>query len=216
MFKRPKNHYFGWKSIEFTPNSIIIQDKHSKDLVAIGEVDHQFHVYTSHFAPIIPSVDVHTQAFSVDTFEEIQYGHLNLGILPSTEVLKTHIDIPSPSSIVIFDIVCVAIIMATCDSMQQDTHCLPDIATWDENLTNIASLFVKSHILDLGDTIDCIHLLFDKDDSSSIIVREHSYPLIHSLHDHSSWFDTSVDILSSIWRKLFYLQRRYLFLWIVF
>lgn len=29
------------KSVEFTPNSMIIRDLHSKDIVAIGEVDHQ-------------------------------------------------------------------------------------------------------------------------------------------------------------------------------
>lgn len=48
------------------------------------------------------------------------------------------------------------------------------------------------HIVDLGDTIDYIHLLFDEVYSSLAVVREHSNPCIH---DHLSPFDISVDTL---------------------
>ena len=44
---------------------------------------------------------------------------------------------------------------------------------------------MESYIAYLGDIIDDIHLLFDEEDPSSVVVREHSDPLVHSLHDHS-------------------------------
>ena len=56
----------------------------------------------------------------------------------------------------------------------------------DDFLTNILVLFVESHIEDLGDIIDDIHLLFDEEDPSSIVMRAHFDPLVHSLHDRSS------------------------------
>lgn len=63
----------------------------------------------------------------------------------------------------------------------------------DAYLTNIAGFFVDSYIVDLGDIIDDIHLLFDGDDPSLIVAREHSDPLVHSLHDHSFEVDMIVD-----------------------
>ena len=47
------------------------------------------------------------------------------------------------------------------DSVQQDTSCLPTSASWDDFLPAIAQLFVESHIEDVGDILDDIHLLFE-------------------------------------------------------
>ena len=52
-------------------------------------------------------------------------------------------------------------------------------------MVDIAGLFVESHIADLGDFFDDIPLLFDEDDPSPVVVRAHSDPHVHSLHDQS-------------------------------
>ena len=44
---------------------------------------------------------------------------------------------------------------------------------------------MESHIAYLGDIFDDIHLLFDEDDPSTVVVRAHSNPHVHSLHDQS-------------------------------
>lgn len=60
------------KSVEFTPDYIIVWDSHRKDIVAIEDIDHQYRVYTfSQFSPCVPLIDVHTQTSSVNKFEEI-------------------------------------------------------------------------------------------------------------------------------------------------
>ena len=53
----------------------------------------------------------------------------------------------------------------------------------DNFLTDILGLFVESHIADLGDIIDDIHLLLNEEDTSSVVTREYSDPLVRSLHD---------------------------------
>ena len=65
----------------------------------------------------------------------------------------------------------------------QGTPSLPAPTSVDDFLVDIAGLFVESHIIDLGDIIDHIHLLFDEEASSSIVTRVHFDPPIHSLHD---------------------------------
>ena len=50
----------------------------------------------------------------------------------------------------------------------------------------MTSLFAESYITHLGDTIDGIHTLFDKDDPYLVVAREHYDPLLHTLHDHPS------------------------------
>ena len=52
---------------------------------------------------------------------------------------------------------------------------------------------MESHIANLGDIIDDIHLLFDEEDPSSIVIKAPSNPLVHSLHDQSSQVDMIVD-----------------------
>ena len=63
----------------------------------------------------------------------------------------------------------------------------------DDFLIDILGLFVESHIIDLGDILDDLHLLFDEDDPSIVVARDHSDPHVHSLHDQSSQFDVIVD-----------------------
>ena len=46
------------------------------------------------------------------------------------------------------------------DSVQQEIPCLLTSASWDDFLPDIARLFMESHIEDVGDIIDDIHLLF--------------------------------------------------------
>ena len=52
---------------------------------------------------------------------------------------------------------------------------------------------MESHIADLGDTINDLHLLFDEVDTSLVVMRVHSNPPIHSLHDQSLQVDVIVD-----------------------
>ena len=62
------------------------------------------------------------------------------------------------------------------------THGLPG----NDFLTDILGLFVESHIVDLEDFFDDISLVFVEDDSSIVVVRAHSDPDVHSLHDSLS------------------------------
>ena len=50
-------------------------------------------------------------------------------------------------------------------------------------LTDIEGFFVESHIADLGDIFDDLPLLFDEEDHSSVVVKAHFDPPIHSLYD---------------------------------
>ena len=54
---------------------------------------------------------------------------------------------------------------------------------------------MESYIENLGYTIDEIHLLFGEDDPSSVVVREHANPHLHSLLDQSFKVDMMVDPL---------------------
>ena len=40
--------------------------------------------------------------------------------------------------------------------------------------------------MDLGDSLDVLHLLFDGDDPSTVVARAYYDPHVHSLHDQSS------------------------------
>ena len=57
------------------------------------------------------------------------------------------------------------------DSLQQELPCPPTLALWDEFLLAIAQLFMESHIEDVGDILDDIHLLFQEIFSSIAIVN---------------------------------------------
>ena len=48
-------------------------------------------------------------------------------------------------------------------------------------------------LVDLGDRPEDLHLLIDEGDTSTIVVRAHSYPQVYSLHDQSSQVDVIVD-----------------------
>ena len=52
---------------------------------------------------------------------------------------------------------------------------------------------MESHIADLGDIFDDLHLLFDEADPPLVVMMAHSDPLVHSLHDQSSQVDVIVD-----------------------
>ena len=52
---------------------------------------------------------------------------------------------------------------------------------------------MESYIVDLGDIIDDIHLLFDEEDPSSVVARAHSNPLVYSLQDQSYQVHMIVD-----------------------
>ena len=52
------------------------------------------------------------------------------------------------------------------DSVQQDPSCLPTLPSCDYFLFTISSLFVESHIEDVLDILDDIHLLFEVNNSS--------------------------------------------------
>ena len=48
-------------------------------------------------------------------------------------------------------------------------------------------------LVDLGDRPEDLHLLIDECDPSTVVVRAHSDPQVHSLHDQSSQVDVIVD-----------------------
>ena len=98
---------------------------------------------------------------------------MNLGVLTCDQVLEPSIASP-PIDIpytIIPDDSCVHISMDIDDLVPQGVHCIPNSVPWDDYLTNISNLFMESYIVDLGDTIDDIHILFGEDDPSSVIVR---------------------------------------------
>ena len=53
----------------------------------------------------------------------------------------------------------------------------------DDFLTDIEGFLLESHIVDLGDIIYDIHLLFDEVDPSLFVARDHCNPHVHSIHD---------------------------------
>ena len=56
--------------------------------------------------------------------------------------------------------------------MQQDTSCLPTLPSCEDFLSDIAQLFVESHIEDVGDIIDDICLLFEANTPSFAVVKD--------------------------------------------
>ena len=76
---------------------------------------------------------------------------------------------------------------------QQGTPSLPAPTLMDDFLTYILGLWVESHIVDLGDIINDLYLLFVEEDPSQVVVRAPSNHLVHSLHDQSSHIDVIVD-----------------------
>ena len=60
-------------------------------------------------------------------------------------------------------------------------------------MTDISNLFMESHTTDLEDFLDDLLLLFSKDNPSIVVVRAHSDPYFHSVHDQSSQVGMIVD-----------------------
>ena len=108
---------------------------------------------------------------------------MNLGVLTCDQVLEPSIASPPIDilSTIFLDDYCIQIAMDSSDLVQQQIHCILDLVSWDEYLTNISNLFVESYIIDLGDTIDDIHLFFGEDDCPLVVAREHANPHLHSL-----------------------------------
>ena len=52
---------------------------------------------------------------------------------------------------------------------------------------------MESHVANLGDFFDDLHVLFDEDYPSTVVVRAHSDPHVHSLHDQSLQVGVIVD-----------------------
>ncbi len=50
-------------------------------------------------------------------------------------------------------------------------------------MEDIVDFFMESHITNLGDSLDDVHLLFDEDDLSIVVARAHFDYHVHSLHD---------------------------------
>jgi len=90
------------KTVEFTPDFVIIQDMESRDIIAIGMADHASRLYTfSHFVSnddLDPLITIHTHASSVNHVSKEKFGHLNLGVLASTSVPETSFGLPPSAS----------------------------------------------------------------------------------------------------------------------
>ena len=70
----------------------------------------------------------------------------------------------------LFSVNSIAIVIDSCTSALQGTHGLPG----DDFLSDILSLFLESHIIDLEDFFDDLSLLFVDDNSSTVVARAHS------------------------------------------
>lgn len=78
-------------------------------------------------------------------------------------------EVPDSSSYVVESL------STTSDSLQHVSDSLPN---WDSYLTDIASLFVESHILDLEDQFEGLSLLFDDSHGSTIVTSCLSLELV--------------------------------------
>lgn len=70
--------------------------------------------------------------------------------------------------------------------MQQEIPCLPTSASWDDFLPDMVELFMESHIEDVGDIINSIHLLF-VDETTSCIVETNSDTSNSASTDSDMW-----------------------------
>ena len=68
------------------------------------------------------------------------------------------------------------------DSVQQDTSCLLTSPSCDDFLSNLAQLFVESHIEYVGDILDDIHLLFEADTPSFAAVTDSCTSALQGTH----------------------------------
>ena len=75
----------------------------------------------------------------------------------------------------------IATVNDSCTLAQQGTLCLLVPALGDDFLIDISSLFIESHTTYLEDFHDDPPLLFVEDDPSTVVVRAHSDPHVHSL-----------------------------------
>ena len=69
------------------------------------------------------------------------------------------------------------------DSVQQEILCLPTSASWDGFLPDMEKLFMESHIEDVGDILDDIHLLFEADTPSFTAVIDSCTSALQGTHD---------------------------------
>lgn len=105
------------RTMEFTPDSVIIQDLESREIITTRVVDHSSHLYT--FADfysndgIVPSTIDDTSSVKYDLEET--FGFLNLGLITSDLVLEKCIS--SPPSIVVVDDTCDSTFLVPYDSV---------------------------------------------------------------------------------------------------
>ena len=83
----------------------------------------------------------------------------------------------------------VEVVTYSCTSAQQGTLCL----LGDDFLPDISALFVESHTIFLENFFNDLPLLFAEDDPSTIVLRAHFDPHVHSLHDQSLQANVIVD-----------------------
>ena len=131
---------------------------------------------------------------AIDASDSVQQDHLCLLTLPSCEdflldiaqlFMESHIEdvgdiIDDIYLLFEMDTPSFSAVIDSCTSALQGTHSLPS----DDFLPNIAALFLESHTVDMGDFYDDFLLLFSKE-SSTVVVRAHSNPQLHALHDQS-------------------------------
>lgn len=103
--------------MEFMPDSIIIRDMESKEIISTRMVDHASRLYmflefALHDGSDPLAIDC-TPSVNIDS--EKNFGYLNLGILTSDPVLEPFI--PSPPSLVASDDTGTATSLAPIDSM---------------------------------------------------------------------------------------------------
>ena len=103
-----------------------------------------------------------------------KYGDPNIppfleDLLPPVAADSSSDEITPPTPIAPTDLV---LVTDASDSVQQDHLCLPTLSSCNDFLPALASLFMESHIEDVGDTLDDIRLLFEENNSSIATVKE--------------------------------------------
>ena len=142
--------------MEFSHDSFFIRDSEIGSIVATRIVDHSSFLYSSHFGPPSPLSKNHSPSLWEST--EVKLGHLNLCILPETNIVTstppTPIQIPSLAqdySSALHTIAAPAIEPPNIvvDDISEDTHLLSNEIQHTYYLTPIGDSI-------LG--VSCIHL----------------------------------------------------------
>ena len=124
------------KIVEFTPDYVYIRDMETRDVIAMGVVDHTSCLYSfAHFVDNDDDIhDVPNPLSRVNNSCEENIGHLN------HFVLETSVELPTPPPPASLDM---------SSTIQQDDLYASDLAVWDEFIDALSD---ESHNVDFINT----------------------------------------------------------------